>query len=110
MLFLHPTSRIVKINAKKCSFGLKEIPYRGYIITREGIKPEDSKKIQGIMDIECPKTTTDVKSLIGMVQYYRDMWKSHSHILAPLTEASGGPKGNAIDALIRYFCAYKSNR
>ena len=49
----------LKINAKKCSFGLKEIPYLGYIITREGIKP-DSKKIQGIMDIEHPKTTTDV--------------------------------------------------
>ena len=85
----------LKINAKKCSFGLKEIPYLGYIITREGIKP-DSKKIQGIMDIERPKTTTDVKSLIGMVQYYRDMWKSRSHILAPLTEASGGPKGSKI--------------
>jgi len=85
----------LKINAKKCSFGLKEIPYLGYVITREGIKP-DSKKIQGIMDIERPKTTTDVKSLIGMVQYYRDMWKSRSHILAPLTEASAGPKGSKI--------------
>ena len=48
------------------------------------------------MDIERPKTTIDVESLIGMVQYYRDMWKSHSHILAPLTEAIRGPKGSKI--------------
>jgi hypothetical protein len=85
----------LKINAKKCSFGLKEIPYLGYIITRQGVKP-DPKKIQGIMDIERPKTTTEIKSLIGMVQYYRDMWKSRSHVIAPLTEASTGPKGSKI--------------
>ncbi len=63
----------LKVNAKKCSFGLKEIPYLGYIITREGVMP-DPKKIQGIVDLERPKTTTEVKALIGMVQYYRDMW------------------------------------
>jgi hypothetical protein len=85
----------LKINAKKCSFGLKEIPYLGYIITRQGVKP-DPKKIQGIMDIKRPQTTTDIKSLIGMVQYYQDMWKSRSHVLAPLTEASTGPKGSKI--------------
>ena len=72
----------LKINAKKCSFGLKEIPYLVYIITRECIKP-DPKKVQGIMDLERPKTTTDCRKLIGMVQYYRDMWKQHSHVLAP---------------------------
>ena len=72
-----------------------DFAYLGYIIACEGIKP-DSKKIQGIMDIERPKTTTNVKSLIGMVQYYCDMWKSHPHILAPLPEASGGPNGSKI--------------
>ena len=31
-------------NALKCSFGLNVIPYLGYVITREGIKP-DMKKV-----------------------------------------------------------------
>ena len=35
-----------KVNDPKCSFGLKEIPYLGYIITREGIKP-DPKRYKG---------------------------------------------------------------
>ena len=26
----------LKVNAPKCSFGLKDIPYLGYVITREG--------------------------------------------------------------------------
>ena len=85
----------LKVNAKKCSFGLKEIPYLGYIITREGVMP-DPKKIQGIVDLERPKTTTEVKALIGMVQYYRDMWKGRSHILAPFTAVSSGKKGSKI--------------
>ena len=33
----------------KCSLGLKNIPYLGYLITRESIKPYP-KKVQGIMD------------------------------------------------------------
>ena len=40
----------LKMNTPECSFGLKEIPYLGYIITREGIKT-DPKKLKGTMDI-----------------------------------------------------------
>ena len=53
----------LKVNASKCSFGLKEIPYLGYIITQQGVKP-DPKKIQGIMDLKRPQTVKEVKSLI----------------------------------------------
>ena len=30
----------IKANAPKCIFGSNDIPYIGYIITREGIKPD----------------------------------------------------------------------
>ena len=53
----------------KCSFWLKEIPYLGYVTTREGIT-HDPKKAQGIMDLGRPDTTTEVRALIGMVQYW----------------------------------------
>ena len=99
----------LKVNAKKCSFGLAEIPYLGYIITRQGIKP-DPKKIQGILDLERPKTTTECRALLGLIQYYRDMWQRRSHILAPLTEASSGPKVRKIkwtDDLEQAFCNLK---
>ena len=47
----------LKLNATKCSFGLKEIPYLGYIITTKGLIP-DPKKVQGIIDLGRTTTTT----------------------------------------------------
>ena len=41
----------LKVNDPKYSFGLNEITYLCYVITREDTKP-DLKKVQGIMDIE----------------------------------------------------------
>ena len=82
----------LKVIVPMCSFGLKEISYLGYVIKREGVKT-DPKKVQGIMDLGQPATTTEAQALIGMVQYYKDMWPRPAYILAPLTEAAIDPKG-----------------
>ena len=42
-----------------------------------------------------PRTSTDLRHFIGCVNFYRDMWPSRSHVLAPLTACSGMKK-NAI--------------
>ena len=85
----------LKVNAPTCSFVLEEIPYLGYVITREGIK-YDPEKLQGIMDLGRPITTTEAQVLVGMVQYYKDMCPRWSHMLSPLTEADSGPKGRKL--------------
>ena len=82
----------LKVNAPKCSFGLQEIPYLGYIISKEGLRP-DPKKVQGIVDLRKPQTAKEMKSLIGMIQFYRDMWRRRSHILSPLIDVASGKKG-----------------
>ena len=84
-----------KVDYPKCSFGLKDIPYLGYTLTREGIEP-NLKKLQGIMDIGRPATTTGVPALIGMVQYYKNIWPRRSTIFALMTEVYNGPKGREI--------------
>ena len=61
------------MNAEKCRFGLNEIDYLGYIVTPNEVKP-NPKKIQAIKTLERPETVTEVRNLIGMVQYYRDLW------------------------------------
>ena len=48
------------------------------------------------MDVGIPATTTEAQALIGMFQYYRDMWPRQSHVLAPLTEAASIPNGGKI--------------
>ena len=81
----------LNFNAPTCSFELKKIPYLGYAITREVIKP-DPKKVQEIMDLGRPSTTTKARALIGMIQYYMDMCPRRSHVLVPLIEADSVPK------------------
>jgi len=83
------------MNAEKCRFGLNEIDYLGYIVTPTGVKP-NPKKITAIKNIQRPTTVTEVRRLIGMVQYYRDLWPRRSHILEPFTAVSSGKKGTKI--------------
>jgi hypothetical protein len=35
--------------------------------------------------LDRPKTKRDVRHLIGLVQYYRDLWEKRAHILAPFS-------------------------
>jgi len=78
----------LKINAEKSSFFAPEIEYLGYLLTKDGIKPVQ-KKIQAVLDLQPPTTLKELRSFLGMVQFYRDMWKQRSHILAPLTDLVG---------------------
>ena len=85
----------LKMNPLKCRFGLNEIDYLGYIVTPTGMQP-NPKKIKAIQALERPRTVTEVRKLIGMVQYYRDLWPRRSHILEPFTALSAGKKGTKI--------------
>ena len=81
----------LRVNPLKSYFGINEIEYLGYIISQQGIKPQP-KKVQAILDIQRPRTTTELRRLVGMVNYYRDLWQGFSHILGPLTEMASGKK------------------
>ena len=43
------------------------------------------KKVDAIKNIATPKTKKQLRSFIGIINYYRDMWVRRSEILAPLT-------------------------
>ena len=82
----------LKYSAPKCSFGLKDIPYLGYVITRYRIKYYP-KKLQGIIYIIKSTTMTKVRAPIVVVYYNMYMWPGRYRILDPLTKAAAGPKG-----------------
>jgi len=72
------------LNLRKSSFAVTEIDYLGYWITRRGIQPQP-KKVEAIMWLTPPTTKRQLRRFLGMINYYRDMWRPRSHILAPLT-------------------------
>mgnify|MGYP006175924273 CR=1 FL=1 len=74
----------LKINAVKSHFCQNQLEYLGYLIDRQGVRPT-IKKVQAILDIAPPKTRKQLRSFIGMVNYYRDMWPKRAHNLAPLS-------------------------
>nr|GFA89625.1 reverse transcriptase domain-containing protein [Tanacetum cinerariifolium] len=54
----------MKLNPKKCSFGLAEGVFLGYVITPEGIKPCPDKTT-AVLQLPSPQTVKEVQSLNG---------------------------------------------
>ena len=52
-----------------------------------------AKKVEAIKNLQAPKTVKQVRSFLGMVSYYKDMWKHRSHLLAPLTDLMANADG-----------------
>jgi hypothetical protein len=78
----------LKVNADKSKFCALETEYLGYILTRDGIKPQPNK-VQAILALNPPTNVKELRRFLGMVQYYRDLWAKRSEMLAPLTDLVG---------------------
>ena len=75
----------LKVQMSKCKFCAPEVEYLGYLLTRNGIKPQ-LKKILAIQKLAVPRNVHEVRKLLGVIQYYRDMWPKRSHTLAPIAK------------------------
>jgi hypothetical protein len=68
----------------KSSFAQKEIKYLGHIVNEQGIRPH-SKKVEAVQTWPVPKNVHDVKSFLGLVNYFRKFVEHYSEIAVPLT-------------------------
>jgi hypothetical protein len=83
-VFTRLASAGLKVNASKSHFCCDELEYLGYLINRKGVTPT-MKKVEAIIKIDAPTTRKQLKSFIGVVIYYRDMWPQRSHLPASLS-------------------------
>lgn len=71
------------INLEKCDFEMREIKYLGMIIDEKGRRP-DPEKIESIVKMPPPKNTKELKSLLGMINYYGTFIKELYRLRPPL--------------------------
>lgn len=76
------------VNAQKTFWCVDKVDYLGFRLTKQGVLPQP-KKVDAITGMRAPTNKTQVRRFIGMVNYYRYMWKRRSELLTPLTEVSG---------------------
>ena len=73
----------LRLKAKKCELFKKEVSYLGHVITSEGVKT-DPKKVEAVTKWHPPRTTKQVKSFMGTVNYYSRFVKDLATIAYPL--------------------------
>ena len=54
----------MKLNPRKCSFGMEEGKFLGYLVTSEGIRA-NPRKTKAILDMQSPRTLREMQSLNG---------------------------------------------
>lgn len=75
----------LKMKLRKCFFFQTEVQYLGFIVCRDGVKP-DPDKVSAIRELAAPSNVREVRGLIGMCSYYRRFIPNFSEIAAPLIE------------------------
>ncbi|KAI5325535.1 hypothetical protein L3X38_034609 [Prunus dulcis] len=101
----------MRLNPKKCAFGVSSGKFLGFMISQRGIEA-NPEKIKAIIDMERPKTTKDIQSLTGRVAALTRFISKATDKCVPFFKALKGGKrditwtaecDNAFQALKNYM-------
>ena len=73
----------LRLKREKCSFMLPSVEYLGYKISEKGLQPTD-EKIIAIKNAPVPKNVSQLKSFLGLINYYSTFLPNLSHAFSPL--------------------------
>ena len=73
----------LKLNPKKCCFAKQKVEYLGHVVTPDGVQP-NPEKVRVVQDFPVPKNSKQLRTFMGLANYYRRFVKGFSHIASPL--------------------------
>lgn len=73
----------LSINYSKCIFGVGEVDYLGYRISKNGIKPI-KERVEAVLNYEKPKTLQQLRRFLGIINFYRRFIKNAAQAQVPL--------------------------
>ena len=59
----------IQINFKKGQFAEEEVYFLGYVISKNGIKPQNVKTLE-ILEFQTPSNTSQLKQFLGMASFF----------------------------------------
>ena len=73
----------VYLKASKCFLGYSELNYLGKVISSEGLQMSKDR-VKQVVDFPTPQLSKQLKSFLGITNYFRDHVRNHSMVVKPL--------------------------
>lgn len=73
----------LRLKRNKCAFMLPSVEYLGHKISAEGLQPTE-EKVRAIREVPPPSNVTQLRSFLGLVNYYDKFLPNLATKLAPL--------------------------
>ena len=71
------------LKKSKCAYLLKSVEYLGHTISKEGLHTSDSK-VRAVLEAPAPRDVSELRSFLGLVNYYGKFLPDLASELAPL--------------------------
>ena len=73
----------MRLKKVKCAFMMKSVEYLGHRISAEGLSPTE-EKVRAMVEAPAPQNVSQLRSFLGLVNYYSKFLLQLSSTLAPL--------------------------
>lgn len=74
----------LKLNPEKCDFVKDKIKCLGFILSSKGIYV-DKERVKAISEYPVPKTEKEIRSFLGMANYYRRFFPNYAKLASPIS-------------------------
>ena len=78
-------SKGIKLKLEKCAISVGRVEYLGYVLDKDGIHPTN-EKIKAIKNAPRPTNETQLRSYLGLLNFYRRFIPKAATVLHPLNE------------------------